>query len=218
MMFRLLIVLFIIALIAGPANAGEHKPKTSDTTEVANLSADQYLSQKVNLVLSQIGQAQLDADAREHRFRALVMEIFDARFISQFVLGAHWKETSPTEQTRFTKSLIELQVQSWAQRFKPSINANAVAIGVPQVNDRGHHIVPMKVKDADTPDGTVKLLWVLRKQDDAFKVFDVIVGGTSILVTYRNEYQSFISRHGSVAKLTDEIEKQVRLASTTPAN
>ena len=206
---RLILLIAALYIVAVPGTAAAASQQDGKMVLVANLTADQYLREQIDKVFVRLGDHALSADERAERFRTLVTEIFDVQFISRFVLGPYWRQADDAEKRRFSSLLIELQVTRWAQRFKPSKDQGAIDISNPRTDESGHFIVPMTLRRTGSDDEGVRLLWRLRSKDDSFKVFDVMVEGTSMLIAQKSEYQSFMRRNGGVQALNEEISGQI---------
>ena len=59
----------------------------------------------------------------------------------------------------------------------------------------------------------VRLEYFLGKKDGAWKVFDVRIDGISLVLTFRNSYNSIISREGLPVLIADLQKKNNQLAT-----
>ncbi len=210
MAMRIILFVFVLGVAGVHVVSGQPPKAEASSTAVASVTADQYLREQIETVFDQLGDQDLNESVRAQRFKTLITKIFDVKFISRFVLGPHWSDTTEAERARFSDLLIELQVTRWAQRFKPRKGDGTIEIGTLRTDERGHHLVPMTLKRSGADASEVSLLWRLRRVEDSYKVFDIMVEGTSMLIAHKSEYQSFIRRNGGVSSLIDELETQIQ--------
>lgn len=208
-MIRIVLLFVLVILAPGNIVAEERVSDKMPSSEIATLTADEYLRAKIEKVFSQLGGDQLSPKERDERFRNLIREIFDVKFISRFVLGSFWNEASEEERAHFADLVIELQVVRWSQRFRPNSEQGEIEIGEAQEDGSGNALVKMALQESGNANRRLELIWRMRQHDETFKVFDVLVQGTSMLITHRNEYQSFMRRNGGLPALLESIEEKI---------
>ena len=210
MVMRKILFAFVLGIASLQVVSGHAAKAEASPASVTSVTVDEYLRTQIETVFEKLGDEQISEGERAERFRALITEIFDVKFISRFVLGPYWQETSEAERDRFSDLLIKLQVTRWSQRFKPRKGEGTMDIGRPRTDESGHYLVPMTLKRLGAEGAGVNLLWRLRETNDSFKVFDIMIEGTSMLIAHKSEYQSFIRRNGGVSSLINELETQVQ--------
>jgi len=144
---------------------------------------------------------------RVERFRSLFISSVDLPGISRFVLARHWKIASPDQQQDFVKLFEDMLVYTWANRFKDASDKIAVQVnGVKPDGDQGVVVDSVIVRDGQEP---VPVLWRLRQTDGALRIQDLLIEGTSMIVTYREEYASVINQNGgNINSLLDVLRKK----------
>jgi phospholipid transport system substrate-binding protein len=158
-----------------------------------------------------------DGDRRE-RFRALFIGSVDLPLISKFALGRYWKPATPEQKQDFVKLFEDMLVLTWSTRFKDA--ANTVTLEVLEAKpdvDNGLLVESRIVREKQEP---VSVIWRLRNTDGGFRIIDLVIEGTSMIFTYRDEYASVITQNGgNVQALIDLLRKKVaQLSGTAAAN
>ena len=144
---------------------------------------------------------------RIQRFRSLFISSVDLPVISRFVLARHWKAASPDQQQDFMKLFEDMLVYTWASRFKDASDKIAIkVVGVRTDGDQGVIVETAILREGQEP---VPVLWRLRRSDGALRIQDLLIEGTSMIVTYREEYGSVINQNGgNINGLLDVLRKK----------
>ncbi len=145
---------------------------------------------------------------RIEKFRTLFISSVDLPVISRFVLGRHWKIATPDQQQDFMKLFEDMLVYTWAVRFKEANDQITVQVsGAKPDADQGVIVESAILRENQEP---VPVLWRLRQSDSGFRIIDLLIEGTSMIVTYREEYASVINQNGgNINGLLDLLRKKV---------
>ncbi|GAB3128986.1 MlaC/ttg2D family ABC transporter substrate-binding protein [Novispirillum itersonii] len=142
------------------------------------------------------------------RFRGLFDRYFDMPSIARFVLGRSWKDADAAQQARFVEQFRELNVYTWARRFKDYNGQKLAVTGVQADGDAGAYVDTMVEQTEGQKPLSVR--WRLRMREDGWRVVDLIVEGVSMAITYRSEYSAALSDPSvTVGRLNDLIRLQV---------
>lgn len=169
--------------------------------------AGRFVQNLANDVLAIFNQGGLSRDQKEQRMYPLAVKAFDVPRTARFVLGRHWKDTSPQQRDQFTKTFEHYIVHIYTGRFDL------------------YHDVEFRIVDARPQDATRTLVrtkiirhdggppvavdWWVTKAGDSYKVIDVGVEGVSELVALREQFASVIDQHeGSVAALIEHLQEK----------
>jgi phospholipid transport system substrate-binding protein len=133
-----------------------------------------------------------------HRVVALVEEKvlphFDFRLMTSLAVGRDWRQASPEQRDKLVSAFRTLLVRTYS---------NALT----QYRDQVIDFKPLRAKAGDT-DVTVRsevrqagakpvdIDYALEKQGDAWKVYDVVVAGVSLVTNYRSSFASQIHQGG----------------------
>lgn len=154
---------------------------------------------------------------RIEKFRALFIGSVDLPAVSKFILARHWKTATTDEQQDFMHLFEEMLVYTWANRFKDASDNITVAInGVKSDGSEGAIVDSAILRAGQDP---IPVLWRLRQTDNGPKIVDLLIEGTSMIVTYREEYASVINQAGgNIQGLLDVLRKKtVALAAAQNA-
>jgi phospholipid transport system substrate-binding protein len=170
------------------------------------LAKDMVTKLATQAVEVMVGKNIPDQD-RIARFRALFIASVDMPNVSRFILGRHWKTASPDQQTEFMKLFEDMLVYTWASRFKEASDKIAVnVVGVKADGDTGAIVESQILREGQEP---TPVLWRLRQSDAGLRISDLMIEGTSMIVTYREEYASVISQNnGTLTGLLDILRKK----------
>jgi len=196
---------FIAALLgAGAAFAADPAPAAATTTgkpapaTVDTSGPSQLIESSANILLSGIDQHRAEFRKDPTGLYTLVEQTllpnFDTPYAAQLVLGQHWRNATPEQRKRFVdafyKSLLytygDAMVDFTADRLK---------------------VYPTKVEDADTKatvrteikrsNGTkVAVNYSMRKINNAWKAWDVVIDGISYVKSYREDYGAQVQQQG----------------------
>jgi len=154
------------------------------------------------------------------RFRVIFSTYFDMPAAARFVLGRTWRTASPEQQQEFVDLFQDINIYTWARRFK-DYNGQKLSIGDAVQDGDGGAYVDSRVEQGDGQ-APILVRWRLRKRPDSeykYLVVDLEVEGVSMAVTYRSDYTSVIQNNGGdVAPLLQQMRQQIeRLKAEQPA-
>ncbi len=129
---------------------------------------------------------------------------FDIQYSARMVLGMHWRDATPEQRERFAAAFYHTLVDNYG---------SALAEFTP---DR-LKVFPTKV-EAETDRATVRtevtrgngdrvpVSYSLRKTDDGWKAWDVVIEGISYVKSFREDFGAAIDQQGLDAVI-ERIEK-----------
>ncbi|MFZ5790688.1 MAG: MlaC/ttg2D family ABC transporter substrate-binding protein [Pseudomonadota bacterium] len=159
-----------------------------------------------NQAIQTLTGSDLSSSERAHRFRTLLLANFDVPAIGKTVLGRYWRTATPEERQEYLKLFEEFLVANYAQRFAQYAGEQFVVKSVRDDGDQKTVFTEIK-----RPSGELaRLDWVLRAEDDSYKILDVKVEGISMSETHRSEFASVIQNSGGkISGLIDALRKKV---------
>jgi phospholipid transport system substrate-binding protein len=190
---RLAVVAAIVSLslMAAPARAGEATEAMRGTIdEVLRILADKDLKQPSK------------ANERRQLLEKVVGERFDYQEMSRRSLGASWNNLADKDRQEFVGLFQTLLVNTYADKIE-----SYTGDGVQYVNERTekeYAEVRTKVLTGKTE---IPLDYRLLNKGSAWRVYDVVVDGVSLVNNYRGQF-SKILRNGSYADLVDQLRKK----------
>ncbi len=148
------------------------------------------------------------------RFRTMFTRHFAVPDIGKWTLGRHWKKATEDERVEFLVLFEDLMVVSYVNRFAKYTN-ESLNISRTLVQGADTAIVFSEIVQPETA-SRIRVDWRVGKKGRQFKIFDVVVEGTSLSTTLRSDFGSIIRRKGGkVAGLLEALrEKTANLKST----
>jgi len=160
----------------------------------------------IDEVLRILGDKQLKEPSKSNERRQLletvVGERFDYQEMSRRSLGAPWNNLSDKEKDEFVSLFQTLLVNTYADKVESYSGE-----GVHYVNERRekeYAEVRTKVLTGKTE---IPLDYRLLNKGSAWRVYDVVVDGVSLVSNYRGQF-SKILRTSSYADLVDQLRKK----------
>ena len=192
---------YIFALLLVPFFANSANSNT-------NLSKSRLFIESLGQeVLTKIASKNITEKQRERNFRELYTRAFDNNYISQFVLGRHWKKINKKTQEEFVKSFNEYLIMIYAPKFK-GWSGKFKTIDS-QVENNMYVVAMQLVTNSNSPT-SLNLDWRMILKNKEFKILDVNIDGVSMLVTQRAEFSSVIKNHplgvkGLIKQMNDKV-------------
>jgi phospholipid transport system substrate-binding protein len=176
----------LASLLAAPVAVAE---------EVAPDALIKGVSEEVIAVIRQDKDLQAGDPAKIHALvEAKILPHFDFRRTTQIALGANWRRATPEQQEQLVREFRTLLVRTYSGalasyrdqtiEFKP-LRARA---GDSEVTVRS------LVKQSGTE--PIAIEYDMEKGASGWKVFDVRVGGMSLVANYRSTFAEEVRNHG----------------------
>jgi phospholipid transport system substrate-binding protein len=129
------------------------------------------------------------------------------------VLGRNWKTASKEQQTQFVNEFRTLLVRTYSSALakyrNQTINYKPMRAGA------GDTDVTVKTEIVQPGGPPVLVDYSLHKEDDGWKVYDVVIEGVSLVTNYRGQFANEIKQggmEGLIQKLADK-NKQGSMAA-----
>ena len=201
-MLRSYRVLFVclIAAFATPATAATSEP-------------DAFLKDFADRAVASLTEEGLEQPELAKRFGDLLEEGFDIPHISQFVTARYWRGASDEQKQAFYDAFRGYLIQ----RFLPLFGEyKGQDFETGQVrSDAGEEDVSWVMIAVELGQGgqQAQTEWKLKKNGDAgYKIQDVKAEGTSMAITLRDEFQTFMRRKGGLDGLIEALRRQAEKA------
>ena len=160
----------------------------------------------IDEVLRILGDKQLKepskANERRQLLETVVGERFDYQEMSRRSLGAPWNNLSDKEKDEFVSLFQTLLVNTYADKVESYSGE-----GVQYVNERREKEYAEVRTNVLTGKTEIPLDYRLLNKGSAWRVYDVVVDGVSLVSNYRGQF-SKILRTSSYADLVDQLRKK----------
>lgn len=149
-------------------------------------------------------------DEQERRFRILLREGFAIDKIGKFVLGKYRRKASKDEIEEFLLLFEDYIVSLYSSAFR---NFSGESFNIKRVvkTKRARDTMVITQIIPTNNGAPTKMIFQVRDIDKNFKILDIRIEGVSMIITQRDEFTTYISKHGgTVAALIDALRKKTR--------
>ncbi len=182
-------LLVLAALVAAPLASAQAQ------MQAASPQAAATFIQSAGSELARVVSGAESVAAKRQRLLPFLDRTVDVDGIARFCLGRYWQAATPAQRTEYMRLFRVVLANGVAGRLGDyQEGTTSVTTGRPDVREDGIY-VPTTVKRGDNPPNKVTWL-VIRASDGGFRIADVAAEGVSLRLTQRNDYASFLSRHG----------------------
>jgi phospholipid transport system substrate-binding protein len=136
----------------------------------------------------------------------IIEENVDIEAVARFCLGRFWRAATPVQQKEYLELFHRVLVTNITGRVGEYQGVSIVTNrGV--ARDDGVAVTTTVTRPNNAPN---RVDWLVGGESGKLRVVDVIAEGTSLRLTQRNDYLSFLSRNNSnVQTLIDALRQQV---------
>jgi phospholipid transport system substrate-binding protein len=193
----LLVLLFPVLAIAQQQSEPEALVKKITDEVMAAIKSDKDL---------QAGDRQKAVKLAEEK----ILPYVDFEEATRLAVGRGWKEASPEQRKKLIAEFRGMLVRTYSN-----------AIGT--YEGQTMKVLPSRVKPSDDeatvrnqflrPGGKPVLIdYSMRKTDAGWKIYDIVVEGVSLVLTYRSEFDAVVKQDG-----IDGLIKRLAQKNTAPA-
>ena len=130
----------------------------------------------------------------------------DVDGVARFCLGRFWRTATPSQQQEYLVLFRQMLAANIASKLGEYKGVTFTVSGA-QDRDAGEVVSTVVTRPNNPP---TNIQWLVANPATDPKIVDVIAEGTSLRVTQRDDYASFLSQHGqSVGALIDAIRQQL---------
>lgn len=151
-------------------------------------------------------------DKRRQLVIKKVEDLLDFEEIAMRAMGRHWRERTPAEKAQFVALFKQLLERTYIDRVDTYSGERAVF----QKQDiRGDYA--MVYTQFVTSKNEIPINYKLRKKANGWMVYDVEIETVSLVLNYRNQFDSIINRDkyaGLVQRMEEKIAKGEPLEGT----
>jgi phospholipid transport system substrate-binding protein len=134
----------------------------------------------------------------------------DVAAIARFCLGRFWASATPAQQADYTKMFHQVLLNQISGHLGDYRGVSYTMTGDSAQGE--NTLVGTIITRPNAPPANVK--WVVAGSTGALKVVDVIAEGTSMRLTSRNDYASYLGQHGdSIDALLAALRRQLQANS-----
>lgn len=192
-------------VIAGPVSSPPHDPTATAVAEAQRPSPICFLRAHDRQVVDVVGSPgdSLSAAARLE-VKELINAVFDFERLSHLTLGRHWEEATPAERREFVRVYRGLVEERNFDRFVQYYREGRFEYRSEEVNGDSATVTATVPLDKEEMAVTY-LLWGV---DDGWRIYDLIIDGTSTARVNGRSYIRYLRRH-SYAELVERLSVQL---------
>ena len=169
----------------------------------------------LRLVELTVNEVVADMDARQELYsedsaalQAMVLErvapYFNFRRMTQLAMAKHWAAATPEQRQAISDGMLNLMVRTYANSMFTFRNTPINLVSERIINPRSA-VVRLSVTNT-TSGQPVDVMLRMENRDNRWQVIDVVVGGVSMVITYRGTFAEEI-RRGGIDGLIASIRK-----------
>ena len=144
-------------------------------------------------------------EQRRQQLGAIIDANIDVDGVARFCLGRYWNTATPDQQKQYVKLFRDMLVVNISSKLG-DYRGVTFDVGTVQDRDTGE-VVATIVKRPNNP--PANLQWLVANAATNPKIIDLVAEGTSLRLTERDDYASFLSQHGGrLDALLEGLRKQ----------
>ena len=198
MISRRLIFVLAFALGCVPALMRPAGAQTSQQAQEFIRQTGEALVQIVNATSSDTEKAQ--------QLQTIVDQRVDVDGIAKFVLGRFWRVATPAQQQQYLglfRRVLEVSIDSKLGEYK----GVSFTVGRTTPSEGGQLVSTVINRPGQSP---ANVDWLIQAVNGSPKITDVVAEGTSLRLTQRADYSSFIVHNNdSIQALLEAMRRQV---------
>jgi len=175
-------------------------------THASASTPDDFLKNSVQEVMTFITQNKSELDADDQfliqKMNEIVIPKLDIELMSRIVLGKkNWNKINDEEKDKFIQAFRNLMVRTYMKSLT-AFEGEKIKF-LPYVPGKRSDIA--KVKSVYLlSEGEIPVSYRLRKTDNKWRVYDIVIDGISLLKNYRSDFKSHVSDYG-IQSLIDKL-------------
>jgi phospholipid transport system substrate-binding protein len=130
----------------------------------------------------------------------------DFNKIAPLVLGKHWKAATPDQQERFKHEFQTLIVRTYSRAFVEYTDWTMRFMPLEMPKEATKVVVKTEVLQPGLQPVDVNYRMLLIKGE--WKVYDIMIGGVSLVTNYRSTFNDEIQSKGSLSAVIDNLVKR----------
>lgn len=123
-----------------------------------------------------------------------ILPNFNFEKISRMVLGKNWTKATPEQKTAFQNEFRTLLIRTYASAL--SKYKNQVIEYKPFRMEEGSNVASVKTEIVQPGGQPIAVSYTLEKQADAWKVYDIVIEGVSLVTNYRSQFAQEVRTNG----------------------
>lgn len=145
------------------------------------------------------------AATKQASLRQMVDATVDVEAVARFCLGRYWRTATPQQQKDYVAQFRRYLMANITGKIG-EYSGVTFAMGQTMAREADVSVSTTVTRPGNAPN---KVDWIVSSESGSPKIIDVIAEGTSLRLTQRSDYSSFLTRNnGNVQALIDAMAKQ----------
>ncbi len=153
--------------------------------------------------------SRLEAEPELREDRAALVDLIEAEVfphvdferVARLTLGRHWPQANATQQAQFVDKMKIILVCTYSAAFAAYSDQQVEYLDPRWSEDRDHIEIPVRIMSSGEPPVPVK--YRLHLNDGAWKVYDILVEGVSLVANYRSTFRQKLREQDLDALIAD---------------
>lgn len=159
------------------------------------------LKGKIDAVMVLLQDKTEDKSRRNEQITAILMPLFDYPAMSRLSLGKkHWPTLSKEKQEEFSDLFIKRLQKSYLDKLD-IFTDEKILYEEPVVTGKKVHVPTILVSKGSR----IEMLYKFYRSRKGWKIYDVEIGGVSVIQTYRSQFDGVLSE-GSIDDLLEKLK------------
>jgi phospholipid transport system substrate-binding protein len=145
--------------------------------------------------------------ARDQKVAAIMDRVFDYDDLARRSLGEDWKQLNDAERNEF-KGLLEQLVKQSYRRHLDKTSGWDIVYGKSSDVDGGIRVPTTAKHKTDKRKEPVSIDYLLHETKGQWRVFDIVVEGSSLVGNYQSQFRKVIKKKG-FAELVSRMKRRI---------
>lgn len=150
------------------------------------------------------GMEYRDDAARLEAMNALMRDAFAVDFITRAVVGRYWRDLSDAQRSEFSELFPRFVVRFYLPHIAKYSRNHLRVLGA---RARGKRDVVVKSEVRGDDKGWIETDWRIRSFAGDVRVLDIVVGGVSLILVQRQDFEAVIRKDG-FASLVERLRER----------
>jgi phospholipid transport system substrate-binding protein len=172
--------------------------------------AQELVKETSERMLQTLREKRADLEGHPKRIYSLVKEIllphFDFRRIAQLALGRYWRQATAKQQRRFIEEFRTLLVRTYSTALLKYSDEKINYLPLRGPEEAEEILIRMEIQQA-RGGSPISVDVNLYAKEKSWKVYDIKIGGISLVTNHRTNFASEI-RRGGLDRLIDKLEEK----------
>lgn len=161
----------------------------------------EQLKTKIDNVMVLLQDKKVDKTLRNEKIVEIVTPIFDYQTMAKLSLGKkYWPKLSQEERAIFSDLFIERLQESFLDKLD-IYSDEQITYGEPQAKGKTIHVPSTLISKGNH----IGMLYKFYNSTGVWKIYDVVIGGVSVIQTYRSQFDGVLS-DGTIDDLLEKLK------------